>query len=96
MEGNFVGLDGVRGWFADLVENFDAWKSAYDEHRDARDEAGLTEVHLLRNAADRNDVVILFQADDLERARAFATSADLRMAMQKAGVVGTPELIEFE
>ena len=26
LEGNFVGLDGVRGWFADLVENFDAWQ----------------------------------------------------------------------
>jgi len=78
------------------VENFDTWKSAYDEHRDARDKAGLTELHLLRNAADRNDVVILFQAKDLERARTFAGSNDLRTAMQKAGVVGPPELIELE
>ena len=78
------------------VENFDTWKSAYDEHRSARNEAGLTEIHLLRNAADRNDVVILFQAEDLERARAFASSDDLRTAMQKAGVVGAPELIELE
>lgn len=78
------------------VENFDTWKNAYDEHRSARDEAGLTEIHLLRNAADRNDVVILFQSEDLERARAFASSDDLRTAMQKAGVVGAPELIELE
>jgi hypothetical protein len=34
------------------VENFDTWKSAHDQHRHARDEAGLTELHLLRNAAD--------------------------------------------
>jgi hypothetical protein len=78
------------------VENFDTWKSAYDAHRAARDKAGLTEQHLLRNAADPNDIVILFQADDLERTRAFARSNDLRTAMQKAGVVGTPELIELE
>jgi hypothetical protein len=78
------------------VKNFDIWKSAYDEHRDARDEAGLTELHLLRNAADRDDVVILFQAEDLERARTFAGSNDLRTAMQTAGVIGPPELIELE
>jgi hypothetical protein len=65
------------------VKNFDIWKSAYDEHRGARDEAGLTELHLLRNAADRNDIVILFQAEDLERARTFAGSNDLRTAMQR-------------
>jgi uncharacterized protein YeaO (DUF488 family) len=78
------------------VENFDTWKSAYDQHRHARDEAGLTELHLLRNAADRNDVVILFQAESLARARKFAGSTDLQTAMQKAGVVGPPELIELE
>ena len=78
------------------VENFDTWKSAYDAHQGARDKVGLTELHLLRNAADRNDVVILFQAEDLERTRVFASSNDLRTAMEKAGVVGVPELIELE
>jgi hypothetical protein len=78
------------------VENFDTWKSAYDAHQGARDKFGLTELHLLRNAADRNDVVILFQAEDLERTRVFASSNDLRTAMEKAGVVGVPELIELE
>ena len=78
------------------VENFENWRRAYDDHRGARDKAGLKEQHLLRNVANPNDVVILFQADDLERARAFTRSNDLRTAMQKAGVVGTPELIELE
>jgi hypothetical protein len=50
----------------------------------------------LRSVADRNDVVILFKADDLERARAFVRSDDLRKAMQGAGVVGVPELLELE
>ena len=78
------------------VQNFDTWKGAYDRHRDMRDQAGLTELHLLRNVADRNDVVILFEAEDLERARAFVRSDDLRNKMQEAGVVGAPELIELE
>jgi heme-degrading monooxygenase HmoA len=78
------------------VENFAIWKRAYDGHRNARDQAGLTELHLLRTVADQNDVVILFETDDLERARAFVRSDDLRNKMQEAGVIGTPELLELE
>ena len=78
------------------VQNFDTWKSAYDAHVGARDQAGLRELHLLRGATDRNDVVALFAADDLERARAFVRSDDLRSIMQKAGVVGAPVLVELE
>jgi len=78
------------------VQNFDTWKSAYERHGDIRDKAGLKELHLLRNVADRNDVVILFQAEDLERAQSFIRSDDLRQKMQEAGVVGAPELIELE
>lgn len=78
------------------VQNFDTWKIAYDAHRSARDQAGLRELHLLRGATDRNDVVILFAAQDLARARAFAHSDDLRSAMQNAGVVGAPDMLELE
>jgi heme-degrading monooxygenase HmoA len=78
------------------VRDFDTWKKAYDDHRDARDQAGLKELHLLRNHADRNDIVILFVAENLERARAFARSDNLRSAMQQAGVVGAPVLLELE
>ena len=78
------------------VQNFDTWKIAYDGHRGMREQAGLRELHLLRGAANRNDVVALFAAEDLERARAFIRSDDLRSVMQKAGVVGMPELLELE
>ncbi len=78
------------------VQDFGTWKAAYDRHASVRKEAGLTELHLLRNVSDPNDVVILFQAKDAERARSFARSDDLKAAMEGAGVVGTPELIELE
>jgi hypothetical protein len=37
-------------------------------------------------------VWILFEANNLARAKAFCASADLRAAMKKAGVTGKPEL----
>ena len=37
LQGSFVGLDGVRGWFADLVEHFGAWRIYCEDVRDLGD-----------------------------------------------------------
>ena len=74
------------------VKDFKKWKAAYDAHGPAREGAGLKERVLLRNAKSRNDVWILFEANNLARAKAFCASADLRAAMKKAGVTGKPDL----
>jgi hypothetical protein len=49
-------------------------------------------VHLLRNSDDPNEVVLLFETQDLQRARDFAASSDLREKMQEAGVVDKPDI----
>jgi hypothetical protein len=77
------------------VKDFRKWKAAYDAHGAAREAAGLTERCLLRNTKSRNDVFILFVANNLARAKAFCGSADLRAAIKKAGVTGKPELDLF-
>ncbi|MDR6537074.1 hypothetical protein [Variovorax soli] len=74
------------------VRDFKTWKSGFDAHAPKRAEAGLTEKYLLRNADDQNEVVALFEASDLDRARAFAESADLREKMQEVGVVDKPDI----
>jgi hypothetical protein len=74
------------------VKDFKKWKAAYDAHGPAREGAGLRERFLLCNAKSRNDVWILFEANNLARAKAFCASADLRAAMKKAEVTGKPEL----
>jgi len=74
------------------VADFSQWKRGYDAHLPKRVEAGLTEKHLLRGAQDPNEVVLLFEAKDLGRTRAFAESADLRETMQKVGVVDKPDI----
>jgi hypothetical protein len=74
------------------VRDFSVWKPGYDAHLPKRAEAGLTEMHLLRGAHDANEVVILFRAADLGRAKAFAESTDLRETMTKVGVVDRPDI----
>jgi uncharacterized protein YeaO (DUF488 family) len=74
------------------VADFAKWKPAYDAHLSARQKAGLKEEHLLRNADDPNEVVLLFSVEDVEKAKAFAASDDLRQAMEKSGVSDKPDV----
>ena len=75
------------------VADFAKWKPVYDAHLAARQKAGLREKNLLRSVDNPNEVVLLFEAEDLKRAQTFAESTDLREAMQKAGVVGKPDIL---
>jgi len=74
------------------VQDFAKWKIAYDSHLAVRKAVGLTERQLLRNADNPNEVVLLFEASDLGKARAFACSTDLKQKMQEAGVVDKPDI----
>lgn len=74
------------------VQDFQVWKPGYDAHAPQRAEAGLTEKYLLRSADDPNEIVLLFEAADLGRAKAFCESADLRQKMQEVGVVDKPDV----
>ena len=59
------------------VSDFAKWKPVYDAHLSARQNAGLKEEHLFRNADD-SEVLLLFSAEDIDKAKAFAASDDLR------------------
>jgi hypothetical protein len=78
------------------VADFSKWKPAYDSHLPAREEAGIKEVRLLRNIDDPTEVVLLFEAEDLQRARDFTASPDLRERMQAAGVLDKPDIYFLE
>jgi hypothetical protein len=74
------------------VRDFKKWKPVYDSDKQKRVEAGLTEKHLLHGADDPNEVVMMFEAHDLKRAKAFGASAELRQKMEEAGVVDKPTM----
>lgn len=78
------------------VRDFNTWKAGYDGHRPKRTEAGLSEKYLLHNSDDANEVVILFEAQDLSRAKTFAASADLHEKMQEVGVIDKPDIYFLE
>jgi hypothetical protein len=78
------------------VADFGKWKPVYDAHLSARQKAGLEEEHLFRNADDPNEVLLLFSAEDIDKAKEFNASDDLRRAMEKAGVSDKPDVYFLE
>ena len=74
------------------VRDYAAWRPAYDAHEAARAAAGLTNGRVYRSAEDPNDILLLFDMADRQRAEEFGRSDDLRTTMQNAGVVGEPDI----
>jgi hypothetical protein len=74
------------------VANFEKWKVAYDGHDSLRLASGLHSYVLGRGLKDTNMVIVALKADDVEKAKAFGKSPDLKKAMQKGGVTGAPTI----
>jgi heme-degrading monooxygenase HmoA len=74
------------------VADYLAWKAVFDEHEPARRANGSQGGWLFRDTADPNELLVLLAWDDLERARLFVDSDDLREAMTRAGVAGQPDI----
>jgi hypothetical protein len=67
-------------------------EKAYDAHLSVRQEYGLAQEQLLRGADDPNDVILLFKAASLDRAKAFMSNPAIGEVIQKSGVIGWPDV----
>lgn len=67
-------------------EEFDRWRKGFESLGPARAEAGCRSTAVFRNRQDPHEVVVLFEFEDLERARRHMGSEALRNAWQEAGV----------
>ncbi|OGF53104.1 MAG: cyclase [Candidatus Fraserbacteria bacterium RBG_16_55_9] len=78
------------------VTNYASWKTVFDQDGATRQANGSQGGRLFRNAQDPNEVVILLEWSDLEKARQFTQSQDLRETMRKAGVLDIPDIYFLE
>ncbi len=74
------------------VKDYAAWRTGYDGHEKSRLSAGVTNGRVFRSAEDPKDVVVLQDVGDVAKARAWLGSDDLKTAMQKSGVIGSPSI----
>ena len=78
------------------VRDYEAWKSAFDSAIDLRKRNGEKSYQILRQGNGSKELVALFAWDSLDNARKYAASAELKAAMERAGVVGKPEILFLE
>jgi quinol monooxygenase YgiN len=67
------------------VESYAKWKTFFDKRSTTREENGSREAHLFRNSEDQNEVLILFDWDNMENARKYMESDNLRKYLRNAG-----------
>ena len=78
------------------VENYDKWKSVYDENIAMRKAYGSMGAVVFHNANDPNHIFVKSEWENMEKAKEFAESEDLKIKMQKAGVIGQPAIYYLE
>ena len=74
------------------VEDFNKWMPVYNDHAAFRRDNGSNGAQLFRNADNPNEVLILFEWESIDKAKAFAQSENLRQKMQEAGVLEKPDI----
>ena len=74
------------------VANYATWRAVFAEHETTRRANGSQREWLFCDADESHEVLLLFAWDNLERARLFADSDDLREVMARAGVTDRPDI----
>jgi hypothetical protein len=74
------------------VADYQCWRSVFDASLDFRHDGGECSCRIFRKAGNPNDLTLLFEWENLEKAQRYMTSEELRKKMQQAGVTGVPEI----
>ncbi len=74
------------------VENYVKWKSVFEGVIDIRKSAGEKSYQIFHTDDDPTSLVLLFEWDNLDNARKFMESDELREKMQQGGVIGKPDV----
>jgi hypothetical protein len=80
----------VRLLVRHAVADYAAWRRVYDDFDVRRSAMGVTGHAVYQAVDDPNDVTVWHDFATRAEAEAFASSEELRSAMQRAGVQGRP------
>jgi len=78
------------------VADFAQWKKVFDAMTPVRKQHGWLGHTVLRDAQDPNVVTVVNRVKDLDGAKRYGASPELKKGMQEAGVQGPPEVSFLE
>jgi hypothetical protein len=74
------------------ISDYKTWRKVYDDFAAIQKAKGVTGQAVYQAADNPNDITVTHEFGSVEAAQAFAKSAELKSAMQGAGVVGAPTI----
>lgn len=80
----------VRLFVRHKVHDYAAWREGYDAFEPTRFKMGAQGHAVYRDVENDNDVTVWHDFNNLDAAKAFANSSELKAAMKNAGVIGEP------
>jgi len=75
------------------VKDYAQWKKGFDETATLRKAHGSKGVRVFRSVELPNELVIVGEYEDLQRARQLFLSQEFREATQRGGVLGQPDVV---
>lgn len=82
----------VRMFVRHEVADYGAWRKVYDAFAPTQKKLDVIYKAVYQSTDDPNDVTVIHDFHSLEKAKAFAASAELKAAMEKSGVKGAPQI----
>jgi hypothetical protein len=74
------------------VRDYGAWRKVYDEAGPMQKAGGVIEESVYQVKDAPNDVVVLHRFNSVQDAERFLSNSELKDAMQRSGVTGTPRI----
>ena len=78
------------------VKDYHSWKNVFDSFIDIRRKSGEKSFQIFCPETEPNNLYLLFAWDNLENAKKFMQSTELRNTMMKAEVLEAPEILFLE
>jgi heme-degrading monooxygenase HmoA len=78
------------------VQDYAAWKAAFDGDHALREAGGERSFRVFRTLDDPCELALLFEWESADSFRAYVRSEALQKAQEAAGVVSVPELFLLE
>ncbi len=78
------------------VKDYDRWRPFFVEDGRRQRRAGFTKWRIGRNTADPNDIIIVFECNDLDKAKEVYSDPEVARIVKKAGVIGKATFLLVE
>ncbi len=75
------------------VQDYAAWRKVFDDLTAMRTGYGCTGHSVYQSPSDPNEITVLTEWKNLDLAKSYATSNDLKEGMKSAGVTSQPDVM---